>query len=65
MDKRLHIPVLAIRGDVDDYIQRSTLTASAHWSSKLELTEVAGAGHYSHQEQPDDVNRRLVEFLKG
>jgi pimeloyl-ACP methyl ester carboxylesterase len=65
MDKRLNIPVLAIRGDVDDYIQRSTLTASAHWSSKLELTEVAGAGHYAHQEKPDDVNRRLVEFLQG
>jgi pimeloyl-ACP methyl ester carboxylesterase len=62
MDKRLHIPALAIRGELDNYIQRSTLEASAQWSSKLELTEIPDAGHYSHQEQPDDVNHRLIEF---
>jgi pimeloyl-ACP methyl ester carboxylesterase len=62
MDKRLNVPTLAIHGELDNYIQRSTLAASAPWSSKLELTEIPRAGHYAHQEQPDDVNRHLIAF---
>ncbi|WP_110469996.1 alpha/beta fold hydrolase [Williamsia limnetica] len=62
MDKRLQIPVLAIRGELDNYIRRPTLAASAKWAAHLDLTEIAGSGHYAHQEAPDEVNRQLIEF---
>lgn len=65
MDQRLQIPVLAIRGELDSYIRGRTLAASATWAANLDLTEIAGSGHYTHQEAPDDVNDQLIEFAGG
>lgn len=65
MNQRLQIPVLAIRGELDSYIRRPTLAASAKWAAHLDLTEIADSGHYAHQEAPDDVNSQLIEFAGG
>jgi len=62
MDRRLQIPVLAMHGELDRYILRSTVAGSAEWAARLDLTEVAGTGHYAHQENPDEVNELLIEL---
>jgi pimeloyl-ACP methyl ester carboxylesterase len=31
----------------------------------LEKIIVPGAGHFVHQEQPEVVNRKVLEFLQG
>ncbi len=36
----------------------------SHFTKGLHKVIVPGAGHFVHQEKPDEVNRVLVEFLK-
>jgi pimeloyl-ACP methyl ester carboxylesterase len=62
MDRRLQIPVLAVHGELDRYILRPTVAASAKWAGQLGLVEIADSGHYAHQENPDDVNKQLIDF---
>lgn len=64
MNKRLHIPVLAIRGTEDPYMFAETVESSGHWVDGMTHREVPGAGHYVHEERPDAVTRMLIEFLQ-
>jgi pimeloyl-ACP methyl ester carboxylesterase len=32
--------------------------------ANLEIQTIADCGHFLQQEQPEEVNRRLLEFLK-
>ncbi|MFC0313365.1 alpha/beta fold hydrolase [Gordonia phosphorivorans] len=63
MNKRLHIPVLALRGSEDRYILDSVMSASSHWSSDFDYREVPGAGHFVHQENPEETNAALRALL--
>lgn len=63
MNKRLHIPVLAIRGTEDPYMFAGTIEASGHWVEGMDHRELPGAGHYAHEERPETVNRMLIDFL--
>lgn len=62
MDRPLDIPVLQLHGGRDSYIQDSTLTRERSWAAHRQFVEISGAGHYAHQEAPDDVNRELIRF---
>ncbi|GAC58182.1 putative hydrolase [Gordonia hirsuta DSM 44140 = NBRC 16056] len=63
MNKRLHIPVLALRGREDDYILDSVMSASSHWASDFDYQVIADAGHFVHEEAPEQVNRALLRSL--
>lgn len=65
---RLHeisAPTLVIVGEHD---HETPLSYSAYLAEEIvgaRLAVVSGAGHVSNLEQPDEVNRLLVEFLAG
>lgn len=63
MDARLDIPVLGVRGRDDDYILDSLMVHSRRWARGMDYRTVAGAGHFAHQEAPDEVNDLLLELL--
>ncbi|AYJ47089.1 alpha/beta fold hydrolase [Rhodococcus sp. P1Y] len=63
MDEELKIPVLQIRGELDPYVLARTVEGDARWAPRRRLHTVLGAGHYAHQEAPDEVTEQLKELL--
>ena len=67
-DKRVEVPALYVVGDRDP-VRHYTATGAAElrrWAPKLkDSVMVEGAGHWIQQERPDEINRRLVDFLKA
>ncbi len=63
MNKRLHIPVLALRGREDDYILDSVMASSRHWASDFDYRVIPGAGHWVHEENPAAVHEALGDLL--
>ncbi|MEV0029472.1 alpha/beta hydrolase [Nocardia sp. NPDC050793] len=57
------IPVLALRGEFDDYLLPSTIRGGEQWSPRRRLVTVPSAGHFAHQENPDVVTAELAKFL--
>jgi len=65
MDTELSIPVVQIRGEQDRYILPRTVEADAHWAPRRRLHTVLGAGHYAHQEAPDEVSDQILKALRA
>ncbi|MDF0529603.1 alpha/beta hydrolase [Tsukamurella sp. 8F] len=65
MNQRLHIPVLALRGEEDPYILQQSVYSSHDWAVDYRPREITGAGHYAHEEAPADAGPQLVEFLRS
>ncbi|MGX9294626.1 alpha/beta fold hydrolase [Tsukamurella paurometabola] len=63
MNQRLHIPVLAFRGDVDPYVLPQPVYSSHDWATDYRVRVVENAGHYAHEEAPGTVGPQLVDFL--
>ncbi|WP_338886971.1 alpha/beta hydrolase [Rhodococcus sovatensis] len=59
MDVRLTIPVVQIRGELDPYVLPRTVDGDVRWAPERRLHTVLGAGHYAHQEAPDEVTEQL------
>ncbi|SIR95104.1 alpha/beta fold hydrolase [Williamsia sterculiae] len=62
MNRRLHIPVLALRGAGDDYIRPPVMADSAHYASRYDARLIHDSGHFAHEENPAQVNALLTEF---
>ena len=58
-------PALVIRGAESDYLSTETLTAMQAANPRLRGIEVAGAGHYVHDDQPAAFHRAVISFLAG
>ncbi|MGO3326308.1 alpha/beta fold hydrolase [Gordonia sp. (in: high G+C Gram-positive bacteria)] len=65
MDKRLDHPILALRGREDEYILDSLMLDSEHWAREFTYRSIPSAGHFLHQETPDEVNAAVLEHLAG
>lgn len=63
MNRRLHIPVLGLRGTDDPYILEHLMTASEHYAEAMTNIDIPGAGHFTHEECPDPVNAHLTALL--
>lgn len=63
MDEQLKIPVLAIRGELDPYVLPRTVDGDARLAPQRRLHTVLGAGHYAHQEAPEEVTEQLKILL--
>ena len=63
MEKRLSIPVLAIRGVDDPYITDESVAASAEWASDFDYRPIPVSGHFAHQERPVEVSKLLADLL--
>jgi pimeloyl-ACP methyl ester carboxylesterase len=61
----LDVPGLMIHGADDGCIWRDYVEPMrAYFPRGLDVAFVPGAGHFVHQEQPDAVNRLVVDFLR-
>jgi len=58
------VPTLYFHGEQDGGIGIETTAGMENWFPRgLRKHVLSGAGHFVHQEQPDEVNRLLLEFL--
>lgn len=61
---RLSPPTLILWADDDRFLERSVAEAGLALCDDGRLEMVEGASHWLHLEQPERVNRRVVEFLR-
>jgi len=64
MSGQLGIPLLHLRGDADPYVLADPVDRTRRYAPRGRYVSVAGAGHFSHEEAPDEVNRHLMRFLE-
>ncbi|MEO6571564.1 MAG: alpha/beta hydrolase [Ilumatobacteraceae bacterium] len=62
---RIHVPVLALRGEFGHEHHRSGVEALDRMLPDVELGVVAGARHFGPNTHPDDVAARVVEFVSS
>lgn len=63
MDRPIAVPTLALCG-ADDLRAELMARQGRHFAGEYRYEEVAGAGHFLQREQPEHVNRLLLEWLK-
>jgi pimeloyl-ACP methyl ester carboxylesterase len=64
MTRQLGIPLLHLRGDVDPYVLADPVERTQRYAPHGRYVSIAGAGHFSHEEAPGEVNRHLMRFLE-
>jgi len=63
MNRPSTIPLLHLRGEADPYVLTDPVERSVRYAPHGHFLDVAGAGHYAHEEAPDEVNEHLRRFL--
>ena len=63
MDRPVGIPLLHMRGEADPYVLAAPVERTRHYAPHGRFVSVAGAGHFAHEESPDEVNGQLTRFL--
>ncbi|MGB5336273.1 MAG: alpha/beta hydrolase [Woeseiaceae bacterium] len=63
LDYSIDIPTLFIGADNDVLISADHIAAMRPLVSDLEVHMLQGCGHWSQQEQPDEVNRLILDWL--
>jgi pimeloyl-ACP methyl ester carboxylesterase len=63
MKRPLVVPMLHLRGDSDPYVLADPVYRTQHFTPHGRYVSLAGAGHYGHEEAPDEVNEQLGRFL--
>ena len=61
-DRRLEMPVLAMRGKAD-FVGRTAFRGLEAHASDIRVETVPGAGHWLPEERPDAVSERLLDFF--
>jgi len=64
MSERLAIPVLHLRGDADPYVLADPVDRTRRYAPHGRYISIAGAGHFSHEEAPEQTNGYLTRFLE-
>lgn len=64
MKQQAGIPILHLRGDADPYVLADPVERTQRYAPHGRYISIAGAGHFSHEEAPDQVNRHLMRFLE-
>jgi pimeloyl-ACP methyl ester carboxylesterase len=59
----LAMPALFIRGDRSDFSTPEVLGEMASRNRNISWTEIRGAGHYVHDDQPDAFHREVRRFM--
>lgn len=58
------VPLLHLRGDADPYVLTDPVERTRRYAPHGHYVSISGAGHFSHEEMPDEVNRHLIRFLE-
>jgi pimeloyl-ACP methyl ester carboxylesterase len=59
----LAVPVLHIRGDADPYVLADPVYRTLRYAPHGRYVSIAAAGHFAHEEAPQEVNDQLSRFL--
>jgi pimeloyl-ACP methyl ester carboxylesterase len=63
MKRQIGIPVLHMRGDADPYVLADPVDRTQRYAPHGRFVSLSGAGHFGHEEAPDQVNEHLMRFL--
>jgi pimeloyl-ACP methyl ester carboxylesterase len=63
MNRQVAVPLLHLRGDADPYVLADPVSRTQHYAPHGRYGSIAGAGHFSHEEAPEEVNDHLSRFL--
>ncbi|MBS4727739.1 alpha/beta hydrolase [Mycobacterium sp. SM1] len=58
------IPLLHLRGDADPYVLADPVERTQRYAPHGRYVSISGAGHFSHEEMPEEVNRHLMRFFE-
>jgi len=64
MSQQLGMPLLHLRGDADPYVLADPVDHSQRYAPQGRYISISGAGHFSHEELPEEINRHLMRFLE-
>jgi pimeloyl-ACP methyl ester carboxylesterase len=64
ISQQLGMPLLHLRGDADPYVLADPVDHSQRYAPQGRYRSISGAGHFSHEEAPEEVNRHLMRFLE-
>jgi pimeloyl-ACP methyl ester carboxylesterase len=63
--RELGIPLLHLHGDADTYVLADPVERTRRYAPHGQYVSISGAGHFSHEETPAEVNGQLMRFLAG
>jgi epoxide hydrolase 4 len=61
---RVRVPVQVIWGDGDPFLDRDLAEAGLAWCDRGEAHHLRSAGHWLQHEEPEELNRLLLQFLR-
>ena len=64
MKRPINVPVLHLRGDADPYVLADPVYRTQRYAPHGRYVSLAGAGHYGHEEAPDEVTEQLTRYLR-
>ncbi|MGH3971295.1 MAG: alpha/beta fold hydrolase, partial [Mycobacterium sp.] len=64
INRGVEVPILHIRGDADPYLLADPVDRTRRYAPHGRYVTVPGAGHFSHEESPAEVNSELMQFLE-
>ena len=64
MSQQLGVPLLHLRGEADPYVLADPVDRTQRYAPQGRYVSIAGAGHFSHEEAPEEINRHLTRFLE-
>ena len=65
MKHPLAVPMLHVRGDADPYVLTDPVNRTQRYAPLGRYVSITGAGHFAHEEEPEQVNVHLERFLSG
>jgi pimeloyl-ACP methyl ester carboxylesterase len=63
-DQRLTVPTLLLYGEHDPVVAADSIGAWRDRADDMRVEEIAGAGHFTAEEAPDEVLARFSEFVE-
>lgn len=61
----VRVPTLLIIGNKDSNVKLESVVKSSEYLEVFSMKVVEDAGHFPHQERPNEVNKALISFLVG
>jgi pimeloyl-ACP methyl ester carboxylesterase len=59
------VPLLHLRGDADPYVLADPVDRTQRYAPQGHYISITGAGHFSHEEAPEETNRHLMRFFEN
>jgi pimeloyl-ACP methyl ester carboxylesterase len=63
MKRQLGVPLLHMRGEADPYVLSAPVERTQRYAPQGRFVSLTGAGHFGHEEAPEQVNAHLMRFL--